>query len=85
MRLILDSTEVTLKKALADSAIAKVAFVDEIDELVRLFDGNIAGVIWRRCMQEGMRSWLDTLPVDQLHRRCLLGTQKPLIDRANFI
>ena len=62
----MDSTEVTIKKALADSATAKVAFVDEIDGLVRLFDGNTAGVIWRRCMQEGMQSWLDALPVAQL-------------------
>ena len=43
-----------------------MAFVDEIDGLVHLFDVNTAGVVWRRCMQEGMRSWLDTLPVDQL-------------------
>ena len=62
----MDNTEVTTEKALAGSATAKVAFVDEIAELARLFDGNTAGVIWRRRMQEGMQSWLDSLPVDQL-------------------
>ena len=62
----MDNTEVTTKKAPAGSATAKVAFVDDIDGLVHLFDGNTAGVVWRRCMQQGMRSWLDTLPVDQL-------------------
>ena len=62
----MDNTEVTTIKALAGSATAKVAFVDEIEGLVHLFDGNTAGVIWRRCMQEGMQSWLYTLPVDQL-------------------
>ena len=43
-----------------------MAFVDEIAGLAHLFDRNTAGVIWRRCMQEGMQSWLNTLPVDQL-------------------
>ena len=62
----MDNTEVTTKKALVGSAAAKVAFVDDKDGLARLFDGNTAGVIWRRRMQEGMQSWLDTLPVDQL-------------------
>ena len=62
----MDYTEITTKKALAGSATTKVAFVDEIEGLVHLFDGNTAGVIWRRRMQEGMQSWLDTLPVDQL-------------------
>ena len=62
----MDSTEVTTKKALVGSVTAKVAFVDEVEGLAHLFDGNIAGVIWRRRMQEGMQSWLDTLPVDQL-------------------
>jgi hypothetical protein len=62
----LDSTEVTTKKALVGSITAKVAFVDEVEGLVHLFDGNTAGVIWRRRMQEGMQRWLDSLPVDQL-------------------
>ena len=62
----MDYTEITTKKALAGSATTKVALVDEIEGLVHLFDGNTAGVIWRRRMQEGMQSWLDTLPVDQL-------------------
>ena len=62
----MDHTEITTKKAPAGSAAAKAAFVDEIEGLTRLFDGNTAGVIWRRCMQEGMQSWLETLPVDQL-------------------
>ena len=59
-------TEITNEKAPSVSATAKVAFVDEKEGLTRLFDCNTAGVIWRRGMQEGMRSWLDTLPVDQL-------------------
>ena len=62
----MDSTEVTTKKALVGSITAKVAFVDEVEGLVHLFDGNTAGVIWRRRMQEGMQRWLDSLPVDQL-------------------
>ena len=62
----MDYTEITTKKALAGSATTKVALVDEIEGLVHLFDGNTAGVIWRRRMQKGMQSWLDTLPVDQL-------------------
>ena len=61
----MNCTEITTEKALAGSATADVAFVDEIDGLARLFEGNMAGVIWRRRMQEGMQSWLDTLPVDQ--------------------
>ena len=59
-------TEITTEKTLAGSATAGVAFVDEIDGLACLFDGNTAGVIWRRRMQERMQSWLDALPVDQL-------------------
>ena len=59
-------TEITTEKALAGSATAELAFVDEIDGLARHFDGNTAGVIWRRRMQERMLSWLDALPVDQL-------------------
>ena len=62
----MDSTEVTTKKALVGSITAKVAFVDEIEGLVQLFDGNTAGVIWRRRVQKSLHSWLDTLPVDQL-------------------
>ena len=62
----MDNTEVTTEKVPAGSVTAKVAFVDEIAELARLFDGNTAGVIWRRRMQESMQSWLDSLPVDQL-------------------
>ena len=62
----MDNTEVATKKALAGSATTKVTFVDEIGGLVHCFDGNTAGVIWRRRMQRGMQSWLDTLPVDQL-------------------
>ena len=62
----MDYTEITTEKALVGSATAKVAFVDEKEGLARLFDGDIAGVIWRRRMQEGIQSWLDTLPVDQL-------------------
>ena len=62
----MDNTEVTTKKALAGSATAKVSFVDEIEGLAHLFDGNTAGVIWRRRMQRSMQSWLETLPVDQL-------------------
>ena len=54
------------EKALAGSATAQVAFVDEKERLVRLFDGDTAGVIWRRRLREGLQSWLDTLPVDQL-------------------
>ena len=62
----MDNTEVTAKKALAGSATARVTFVDEIDGLVQLFDGYTAGVIWRRCMPQGIQTWLNTLPVDQL-------------------
>ena len=62
----MDNTEIATKKALAGSATTKVAFVDEIEGLVHLFDGNTAGVIWCRLMQRGIQSWLDTLPVDQL-------------------
>ena len=62
----MDNTETTTKKVLAGSAAAKVAFVDEKEGLVHLFDGNTAGVIWRRRMQERVQSWLDALPVDQL-------------------
>ena len=59
-------TEITTEKALAGLATAEVAFVDEIDGLSGLFDGNTAGVIWRRRVQKSLHSWLDTLPVDQL-------------------
>ena len=62
----MDYTETTTEKVLADLATAKMAFVDEKEGLARLFDDNTAGVIWHRCMQERMQSWLDTLPVDQL-------------------
>jgi len=54
----LNNIKVTTKKALAGSATIEVAFVDEIDGLVRIFDDNTAGIIWRRRMQEGMQSWL---------------------------
>ena len=62
----MDSTEVTTKKALVGSVTAKVAFIDEVEGLVQLFDDNIAGVIWRRRVHKRMQSWLDMLPVDQL-------------------
>ena len=62
----MDNTEVTTKKALACLAKTKVAFVDEIEGLIQLFDGNTAGVIWRRRVHKRMQSWLDTLPADQL-------------------
>lgn len=54
----MNNIKVTTKKALAGSATIEVAFVDEIDGLVRIFDDNTAGIIWRRRMQEGMQSWL---------------------------
>ena len=73
----MDSTEVTTKKALVGSVTAKVAFVDEVEGLVQLFDGNTAGVIWRRRVHKHMQSWLDTLPVDQLPTgRIVLPVQK---------
>ena len=56
----------TTEKALVGSAAAQLAFVDEKEGLARLFDSSTAGVIWRRRMQDGMQSWLNTLPVDQL-------------------
>ena len=56
----------TTEKDTVGSATAQVAFVAEKEGLARIFDDNIAGVIWRRRMQDGMQSWLDTLPVDQL-------------------
>ena len=59
-------TEITTEKALAGSVTAKVAYVDEVEGLIQLFDGNTAGVIWRRRVPKRMQSWLDTLPVDQL-------------------
>ena len=62
----MNSTKVTTKKALVGSVTAKVAFVDEVEGLVQLFDGDTAGVIWRRRVHKRMQSWLDTLPVDQL-------------------
>ena len=73
----MDSTQVTTKKALVGSVTAKVAFVDEVEGLVQLFDGNTAGVIWRRRVHKRMQSWLDTLPVDQLPTgRIVLTVQK---------
>ena len=59
-------TEITPEKAWVGSVTAKVALVDEKEGLVHLFDGNTAGVIWRRRMQERVQSWLDVLPVEQL-------------------
>ena len=59
-------TEITTEKALAGSVTAKVAYVDEVEGLIQLFDGNTAGVIWRRRVHKRMQSWLDTLPADQL-------------------
>ena len=59
-------TEVTTKKALVGSVTAEVAFVDEVEGLVQLFDGSTAGVIWRRRVHKRMQSWLDKLPVGQL-------------------
>ena len=49
-------TEVTTKEALVGSVTAKVAFVDEVEGLVQLFDGNTAGVIWRRRVHKRMQS-----------------------------
>ena len=65
MGLILSSLDKTNEKDTVGSATAQVAFVAEKEGLARLFDAYIAGVIWRRYMQEGMQSWLDALPVDQ--------------------
>ena len=62
----MNCTEITTEKALAGSVAAKVAYVDEVEGLIQLFDGNTAGVIWRRRVHKRMQSWLDTLPVDQL-------------------
>ena len=62
----MNCTEITTEKALAGSVTAKVAYVDEVEGLIQLFDGNTAGVIWRRRVHKRMQSWLDTLPVDQL-------------------
>ena len=62
----MDNAEVTTEKALAGSVTAKVAYVDEVEGLIQLFDGNTAGVIWRRRVHKRMQSWLDTLPADQL-------------------
>ena len=59
-------TEITTEKALAGSVPAKVAYVDEVGGLIQLFDGNTAGVIWRRRVHKRMQSWLDMLPADQL-------------------
>ena len=56
----------TAEKAQVGSATGQVAFVDEKEGLAYFFDVNTAGIIWRRPMQEGMQSWLDPLPVDQL-------------------
>ena len=54
------------EKNLVGSATAEVVFVAGKEGLASLSDISTAGVIWRRRMQEGMQSWLDTLPVDQL-------------------
>ena len=62
----MNNTEITTEKALAGSVTAKVAYVDEVEGLIQLFDGNTAGVIWRRRVHKRMQSWLDTLPADQL-------------------
>ena len=62
----MNCTEITTEKALAGSVPAKVAYVDEVEGLIQLFDGNTAGVIWRRRVHKRMQSWLDSLPVDQL-------------------
>ena len=62
----MNCTEITTEKALDGSVTAKVAYVDEVEGLIQLFDGNTAGVIWRRRVHKRMQSWLDTLPVDQL-------------------
>ena len=62
----MDYTEMTKEKALVGSAAAQLAFVDEKEGLARLLDSSTAGVIWRRRMQDGMQSWLNTLSVDQL-------------------
>ena len=73
----MDITEVTTKNALIGSVTAQVAFVDEVEGLVHLFDGNTAGVIWRRNVQKCMQSWLDTLTVDQLPKgRIVLPVSK---------
>ena len=62
----MNCTEITTEKALAGSVTATVAYVDEVEGLIQLFDGNTAGVIWRRRVHKRMQSWLDTLPADQL-------------------
>ena len=64
--MILNNAEKITKKGIIGSATAEVAFVDDKEGLARLFDVNTAGVIWRRRMQEGLQSWLEALPVDQL-------------------
>ena len=56
----------TTKQSLVGSGSVQMALVDEKEGLARLFDVNTAGIIWRRPLQEGMQSWLNTLPVDQL-------------------
>ena len=63
---MLSNTEEITKKDIVSSAAAEVAFVDDKEGLARLFDVRTAGVIWRRRMQEGVQSWLEALPVDQL-------------------
>ena len=62
----MNCTEITTEKALAGLVTAKVAYVDEVEGQIQLFDGNTAGVIWRRRVHKRMQSWLDTLPADQL-------------------
>ena len=64
--MILDDKEEIIKKHIVGSATAEVAFVDDKEGLARLFDVNTGGVIWRRRMHEGLQSWLEALPVDQL-------------------
>ena len=67
----------TTKQSLVGSGSVQMALVDEKEGLARLFDVNTAGVIWRRPLQEGMQSWLNTLPVDQLPKgRIILPVSK---------
>ena len=54
------------KERKTESAIAQVVFVAEKEGLARLSDVNTAGVIWRRCVDMDMQSWLDALPIDEL-------------------
>ena len=73
----MDYTGMTTKQSLVGSGSVQMALVDEKEGLARLFDVNTAGVIWRRPLQEGMQSWLNTLPVDQLPKgRIILPVSK---------